>query len=366
MLVEQSRKMMGTEVGIHVAATPEQEEDARASIAACFAWLEDIAARLTRFDAASELSQLNVAAGTWRAVSEVLFTVLEQSLAAARASDGLFDPALLGLLEALGYDRDFKAITRENVQREVQGRGPVGLAASNTGVWRDIQLDAARRRVRLPPGARLDLGGIVKGWAADVALDRFFAPYMGTIVDVGGDMGIHGKKADEELWPIGISPDVDGPSTAEGDAEIVVTLGHGGLATSGAAGATGRWWYSDGARQHHLLDPRTGRPARLWIDAGDDQPGGEPLIASATALAPTAAHAEVAAKVALLRGFPAALRAVEAAWTTWSETDAAEVPAYGDAGVALVLVLGSGEVACSDNLRAYLDRVGGGGDIWLP
>jgi thiamine biosynthesis lipoprotein len=139
----------------------------------------------------------------------------------------------------------------------------------------------------------------------------------------------------------------------------VVTLRHGGIATSGAAG---RWWLRNGERQHHLLDPRTGRPVPLWIDATDDQPGGTPLIATATALAPTAAQAEVAAKVALLRGYPDALRRVERAWETARDE---EVAPYGDGRVALLMILGNGVVECSANIQEYLWRVGGGGNLWL-
>ena len=132
----------------------------------------------------------------------------------------------------------------------------------------------------------------------------------------------------------------------------VITLSRGGLATSGALR---RWWLRDGQRQHHLLDPRTGRPMPLWIDDRDPaEPGStsaNPLLATATALAPTAARAEVAAKVALLRGYPRALQAVEAAWKRYGavgpETDA-------DAGVALALTFGNGEVVLSQNLSAYL------------
>lgn len=93
----------------------------------------------------------------------------------------------------------------------------------------------------------------------------------------------------------------------------------------------------------------------LWIDDRDPaEPGSasaNPLLATATALAPTAARAEVAAKVALLRGYPRALQAVEAAWKRYGavgpETDA-------DAGVALALTFGNGEVVLSQNLSAYL------------
>jgi hypothetical protein len=68
----------------------------------------------------------------------------------------------------------------------------------------------------------------------------------------------------------------------------------------------------------------------------------------------------VAAKVALLRGYPAALQAIEAAWNAPRRDG---IPVQADRGVALLLILGSGEVAISNNMTAYLDHQGGG-DIW--
>jgi hypothetical protein len=97
----------------------------------------------------------------------------------------------------------------------------------------------------------------------------------------------------------------------------------------------------------------------VWIDATDDGAAAGTLIAMATALASTAAQAEVAAKVALLRGYPKALDLVDAAWKTTPDAR------YGDNVVALILVLGTGQVACSSHLREYLAARGGGGDVWL-
>ncbi|WIG60807.1 MAG: FAD:protein FMN transferase [Ktedonobacterales bacterium] len=356
MLIEQSRTIMATATDVHIAAPPEREAEAHDAIVACFAWLAEVEACLTRFNPESELCRLNAQSGAWYAVSELLFTMVEQSLIAARASEGLFDPGLLPLLEAMGYDRDFAAIAHQEARIEWR----VERHAGTTGGWRRIRLDHANRRVRLPRGVRLDFGGIAKGWAADVALDRFFATFENVIISIGGDMRVRGGRGDGGPWPIGVG---DPRPIAEQNevAQAVVTLGCGGLATSGSAD---RWWYNAGERQHHLIDPRTSRPARIWIDDADsknDQASAEPLIASVTALAPTAAHAEVAAKVALLRGYPQALRAVESAWEPGRE----DTPPYGDAGVALLLVLGTGEAVASSNLQAYLDTVGGGGDIWL-
>jgi len=356
-------------------APPGDAAHAQSAVAACFVWLAEVEATLTRFDAGSELCQLNANAGEWRPVSELLFTAVAQALMAARASDGLFDPTLLTRLERLGYDRDYAAIARRESRSDGDdlafsatrspdpAHSPMATDTASGG-WRGVRLDIARRRIRLPHGCKLDLGGIAKGWAADEALARCFAEYPNVIVDVGGDMRIRGAGDNGQGWPIGISASREAARHPPPD-QPVVALRAGGVATSGAQG---RWWYHDGQRQRHLIDPRTGQSAHVWI-SDDRDPAADPrtLIAAATALAPTAAHAEVAAKVALLRGYPQALRAVEAAWAEWvARADAGQTVApYSDAGVALVLTLGTGEVAPSSNLGAYLETLGGGGEVWL-
>jgi hypothetical protein len=105
---------------------------------------------------------------------------------------------------------------------------------------------------------------------------------------------------------------------------------------------------------------------RLWTSGagGRDAQGGQRAdakpIATATALAPTATQAEVAAKVALLRGRRAALRAVEHAWghpdaLEWSGPDApGDTLSTMDSDVALLLTFGDGEVALSRTMRPYL------------
>lgn len=352
VVVEQSRRIMATHMSIHVAVPPNTVGAANATIARAMAWLEALSDRVTRFSQESELARLNASSGGWRPVSGLLFALVAESVAAAQATEGLFDPALLPLLEALGYDRDYDEIEH----RETGQGSPEPFVA---GAWRAIELDAARLRVRLPPGARLDLGGIAKGWAADAVLARHLGGYGNVLINAGGDMRARGGATPDEPWAIAI-----GSPHVETENATVLTMRQGGVATSGA---TGRWWKQDGARQHHLLDPRTGRPVPLWIDASDNvdgegQSGASRLTATATALAPTAAHAEVAAKVALLRGYPEAFNRVEVAWDA---TKAKEAPPYGDAGVALLLILGDGRVVCSANIHAFLETIGGGGDLWV-
>ncbi len=358
LLVEQSSRIMATDVSVHLAVPPAEVPRARAAIEACLEWLREVERRLTRFDPASELCQLNSTAGRWQPVSRLLFTAVRQAIRGARASAGLFDPTLLSHLEALGYDRDFSLLSRQ----PAEGHEPKEYIRPPAGRWQQIRLDAKRQRIRLPLDARLDLGGIAKGWAADVAVNRLLHPFANVIVNVGGDLALRGRKTPDEPWAVGIRNPLQDHLPGPTPNSAVLTFGRGGLATSGA---TRGWWYHQGELQHHVLDPRTGRPAPLWIHSDEAEPverNPGHLIATATALAPTAARAEIATKVALLRGYPAALRAVEAAW----RDEKALYPFLpADRGIALLLVLGSGEVVCSENMDEYLDRCAGGGMLWV-
>ncbi len=357
-LVEQSSRIMATDVSVHLAVPPDKEASAQAAIETCLAWLREVERRLTRFDPASELCQLNEAAGEWCPVSELLFSAVREALRAAEASAGLFDPALLPQLQALGYDRDFAQLAR-HADDTAQTDNAV---PASSGSWRGIHLDARGRRIRLPEGTRLDLGGIAKGWAADVALKRSLRAFPHAIVNVGGDLRLRGERSPGEPWSVGIRDPRHDHLPGPAPNIAVFTFHRGGLATSGA---TSRWWYHGGQRQHHVLDPRTGRPAQLWTFPGDDpteMSDAGSLIATATALAPTAARAEVAAKVALLRGYPDALRAAEDAWEQRGK-QATHLQA--DEQVALLLVLGNGEVFMSKNMQEYLDTCGGGGMVWV-
>ncbi len=357
ILVERRAPMMGTTVSAQLATPPTREAAAQVAADRCMAWFAEVNARLSRFDPDSEISRLNRAGGQWFAASPTLFAAVAVALAAAEGAGGLFDPTLLPQLEALGYDRDFAEIAHRET-------APAGDATPtpylSRGGWRAIALDPVRQRIYLPPDLRLDLGGIAKGWAADVAFERYCVGFPGALLNVGGDLRVHGGPRPGQAWRVGVrDPRAE---TALADAQGVhgdgaaptlatITLSEGGLATSGAVK---RWWLCNGAPQHHLLDPRTGRPAHIWIAHENDAIASQgrhaeaTLIATATALAPTATQAEVAAKLAALRGQASALHAVDAAWDT-----ATRLPA--DTNAALLLTLGTGQVILSDRLNDYLD-----------
>ena len=268
---------------------------------------------LSRFRAESELSRLNASPGQLVAASPTLLRVVGVALWAARASDGLVAPTLLAALEAAGYDRDFDELRDRDGQRgtaaeEPPGREAAGVAASTratrgTGApsgaggpvppchaaWRAIVCDLGARRLGLPPGARMDLGGVAKGWAADVAARRL-GRHGPALVDASGDLAASAPPRGRPGGPIAI----EDPSRA-GRPLPLLCLRRGGVATSGR---DHRRWRRGGVWQHHILDPRTGRPA-------------ETDVLSATVVARSAVEAEVAAKVALILGSGAGLAWIE-------------------------------------------------------
>ncbi len=225
---------------------------------------------LSRFLSGSELSQLNRHAGEPVMVSELLYRVIAKALAAARATDGLYDPTLLDQLQQIGYDRSFDELPALQPDRPYKGQPGGG--------WREIQIHPVSHFVILPPGVRLDFGGIAKGMAVDAALETLRqAGITPALVNAGGDLSMVGLPPREDAWPIA----VEGKDTS-----WAIPLRSGAMATSGISR---RHWMQGRKRRHHLLDPQTGLPVRgdLW---------------SVTVVAPLCEQAEVAAKVAFILG----------------------------------------------------------------
>ncbi|HEX9117315.1 MAG TPA: FAD:protein FMN transferase [Anaerolineae bacterium] len=268
---------MTTDIELLLDATPTPSVDA--ALAEVEAFFMSVEQRFSRFLEDSELSVLNRSENAGRPVpvSPELARLVQLAVAAARRSDGVFDPTVIAALEAAGYDRSIDLI-------RAQGAAfPRPLAADDRpGRWREIQVRQDARGswlVLRPEGQRLDLGGIAKGWAADRGAGML-RPLGPGVVNAGGDMRAWGDQPGADTGT-GWLAAVDHPLTAGVDVAWL-HVRDGAVATSSVV--TRRW-----AGGHHLIDPRTGSPA-------------DTNLLSVTALAPTAAEAEVAAKVVLVLG----------------------------------------------------------------
>ena len=225
---------------------------------------------LSRFLPDSELSQLNRHTGVPVDASPLLFRVLYAAYKAAQETEGLFDPTLLTQLVEIGYDRSFDKLPAVL---------PTGNQAPQAGGgWREIRLDHRRRRVTLPVGVGVEVGGIAKGMAVDAALAQLRLLGIQTaLVNAGGDLAVMGLPEEQEHWPLSVT----GKHTT-----WVIPFQYGALATSGI---DRRRWQQGTQQRHHIIDPRSGESAQsgLW---------------SVTVAAANCQRAEVAAKTAFLLG----------------------------------------------------------------
>ncbi len=267
---------------------------------------------LSRFRENSELSVLNRRPDKPVRVSETLWQVARLALRAAAQSEGLVTPTVLDVLEAAGYARSMSEPAPAAFATPLPTPVP---AAARVHDWRAVKLDPRRRTITLPRGVRLDVAGVAKGWAADRAA-RQLGRLWPALVDASGDIAVSGPRVDGSAWPIGI----ENPFGKDEDLPLL-RLAHESEATSTRGY---RRWLRGDKWQHHIIDPRTGAPA-------------ETDVFSSTAIAPTLAEAEVAAKVALILGGRAGLEWIDAR-----------------PQLAAFLILENGDVRSSRRLKYYL------------
>jgi thiamine biosynthesis lipoprotein len=260
-------RAMTTEIAVQA---PTLEPAAEAALALRAAALFEASERIfSRFRDDSELGRLNRAPGPAR-VSEHLFDVLRKARAHAERTGGAFDPGVGAAMVAAGYDRSFSPGA---LDREAPPNAPPARASIL-----EIGLDEATRTVHRPAGALIDLGGMVKGWTVDRA--AALLPVVSAL-DAGGDAVLRGSGPEGEGWIVEIEDPRD-PS------RVVLSLRARDRAVATSA-ANRRRWRAGALDQHHLIDPRTGKPA-----ATD--------LAQATVLAPSAELADVLAKAVFVLG----------------------------------------------------------------
>ena len=239
-------------------------------------WLRAAGSRLTRFSSTSEISQLNSAGGGWIAISDDTETMLRLALRAYEMSFGLVNVAVLPSMLAIGYVRPLARGANVAVLDEARP------APALPDV---LEVRHGKARVR---GGGIDLGGIAKGWMADRLCE-----WLGenVLTNIGGDLRAVGRGPSGAGWPVGV-----GGST--------LLLRDHGAATSSTRKR--RW-----ADVHHLIDPRTGLPARTGL-------------AEVSVVGETGFEAEVIAKTALLLGrqvAPAYCAANALAWWLGDDDD---------------------------------------------
>ncbi|MBZ0316833.1 MAG: FAD:protein FMN transferase [Anaerolineae bacterium] len=277
-LYHRNFRAMGCQVNVWLEADANGEAILQ-HIPEQFEGYEDI---LSRFRPDSELSQLNRRAGQWVKVSPILLENLHAARQAARLTEGLYNPLILEALIAVGYDRPFAQM---QTQPEIKGT----LEAVHIPAWDQFEVDLTKQMVWLPAHSQVDLGGIAKGWAAEMIANQL-SKWGSCLVDVGGDLVARGR-----AWDVTVAE--------AGDAEDVPALVNLKI-TNASVVTTGidyRHWIVNGRTQHHIIDPRTGQPA-------------DTDVLTVTIIHPHAPTAEAFAKGVFLLGSDAGLEWLHHQW----------------------------------------------------
>jgi thiamine biosynthesis lipoprotein len=275
--VERTFKAMGTTAHVLVTDDDERLLDRAA------ARIEDLENRWSRFRPTSELCRLNAAAGRPVLVSQETYEVVSRAVDAWFLTEGRYDPTILPALMDAGYDRSFEYLRAPASTHAA----PIDLPAYQPRLapgCAEIRMGHTVDTVMLPVGVELDLGGIGKGYAADlVANELVKAGAAGACVSIGGDVRCVGAAPWDEGWIV----KVDDPAFPDEQRTLLrLTLAEGAVVTTSR---TKRRWTRNGITAHHIIDPSTGRPAHTGL-------------AAVTVLAGEAWWGEVFAKAAFLAG----------------------------------------------------------------
>ena len=181
-------------------------------------------------------------------VSAETAALVQTALDLSEATGGAYDPTLYPLALAWGFSGG---------QYRVPDEAELSALRTQTGA-EHVQVDGCR--VRLDAGTQLDLGGIAKGYTAG-RIHKILqdAGVRAAIVSLGGNVAAIGKKPGGGDWIVGLQDPQDPGSY------------FGTVAVSGAcvvtSGGYQRYFEQDGVRYHHILDPKTGRPAASGLQS---------------------------------------------------------------------------------------------------
>lgn len=227
--------------------------------------MERVARLLWEEDEHSQIYALNHAHGTVTLDREAA-DFLRRTYAYYKASGGFFDPTVKPVLDLYDFHADAPVPPSPAAIREQLPR--VGMQA--------LQFDAANPERITSEHSTLTVGGVAKGYAVDRAVQVLREQGIkDAIVNAGGDLyclGTHNGRP----WVVGTRH----PDDPTAIVDTLYVADHA-VATSGDYQ---RFFMYEGVRYHHLLDPRTGRPARRARSATVIAPTTEQADAMATAL----------------------------------------------------------------------------------
>lgn len=211
---------------------------------AAFRKIKELDEKFSDYYAETELMQLCYKSGKGEVkVSEDLYDIIEKSIAISRKTEGAFDITAGQCVQLWRWSgRHNQLPSDEKLKNALKLVG-----------YEKIKLNRKNRSVTLlMEGMRLDLGGIAKGYCADIAL-KILKEHGITkaLVAASGDIAIGDPPPDKQGWIIDVGTGKDKTNTLG----LKLCLKNAGISTSGDVE---QYIEINGIRYSHILNPKTG------------------------------------------------------------------------------------------------------------
>lgn len=205
---------------------------------------------VSTYIASSEISEFNHS-------DELIFrspffkTVLKRSLEIYQTTHGAFDPSVMPLVRAWGFEdkQTPEILPNKNIDSLLQLVGMSSIQFEN------------QKAVKTKKNVSLDFGAIAKGYAVDVVAEYLEAnEIQNYMVEIGGEVRCKGKNARGKIWKIGI---IDPKAAESGESgvtyrkEAILELDNKSMATSGNYY---NFYIKEGKKYAHTINPKTGYP----------------------------------------------------------------------------------------------------------
>ncbi|WP_409969983.1 FAD:protein FMN transferase [Bengtsoniella intestinalis] len=219
-------------------------DNAQVAIDQAEADLLALEAQISRTREGSEIYLLNQT-GT-STLSDTAVELLRRSINYGALTGGAFSCTIAPVMDVWGFTTDTMAVPSEAVLSQAMA------LVDDTGVVID------GNAVTLGAGQAIDLGGIGKGYAAQLVADIFTAQNISNaMVSLGGNVYVLGGRTDGDPWRIGVQD----PNNLSGYAGVL-SMYTGFAVTSGGYQ---RFFEENGVTYHHIIDPSTGYSANAGL-----------------------------------------------------------------------------------------------------
>lgn len=201
--------------------------------------------RLSVTEADSEICAVNQ--GESVVLSAETADLLTQALELCRRTDGALDLSIYPVVRAWGFTTGDYSVPGEDTLRDLLSRVD----------YTKIQFDKATGQIALASGMEIDLGSVAKGYTGDRLIDLFRRGGADSaLINLGGNVQALGSKPDGSPWRIAVQDPF-----GDGYAGVLDVIDQAVITSGGYE----RYFEEDGQIYWHIIDPKTGCPARSGL-----------------------------------------------------------------------------------------------------